>query len=62
MDIHCDTSFRSILENYSISSTSRAHILSYLGKGGKAMVHNGCQSIFTWSKVEKGLMLMGKLI
>ncbi len=33
MDIHHDTSFRSILEDDSISSTSKARIRSYLGKG-----------------------------
>jgi hypothetical protein len=33
MDTHHDTSFKSILENDFIPSTSRARICSYLGKG-----------------------------
>jgi hypothetical protein len=33
MDSHHDTSVRSILEDDSISSTSKAHICSCLGKG-----------------------------
>jgi hypothetical protein len=33
MDIYHDTSFRSILEDDSISSTSKAHICSCSGKG-----------------------------
>jgi hypothetical protein len=35
MDIHHDTSFKSILEDDSISSTSRAHIHYCLGKGAR---------------------------
>ncbi len=35
MDIHHNTSFRSILEENSISSTSRAHICSCSGKGAR---------------------------
>jgi hypothetical protein len=35
MDIHHDTSFRSILEDDSISSTSRAHIHFCLSKGAR---------------------------
>jgi hypothetical protein len=34
MDFHHNTSLGSILEDDSVSSTSRAHIHSYLGKGG----------------------------
>ncbi len=44
MNFHHDTSLRSILENDSISSSSRAHICSCSGKGNKAMV--GCQAIY----------------
>jgi hypothetical protein len=33
MDIHHDTSFKSILEDDSISSTSKVHIHFCLGKG-----------------------------
>ncbi len=35
MDIHQDTSFKSILEDDSISSTSRTHIRFCSGKGGE---------------------------
>jgi hypothetical protein len=40
MDFHHDTSFKFILENDSISSTSRVHVLFLFEQGGKAMV--GC--------------------
>ncbi len=40
MDFHHNTSFRSILEDDSISLASKAHICSCLGKGARAMV--GC--------------------
>jgi hypothetical protein len=40
MDFHHDTLLRFILENDSISSTSRAHILFLFGQRGRAMV--GC--------------------
>ncbi len=35
MNVHYDTSFRSILEDDSISSTSKVHIHYYLGKGAR---------------------------
>jgi hypothetical protein len=38
MDIHHNTSFKSILEDDSISSTSKAYICSLFGQGGEAMV------------------------
>jgi hypothetical protein len=38
MDIHHDTSFRSILEDDSISFISKSCIHFCLGKGGKVMV------------------------
>jgi len=39
MDIHHDTSFRAILEDDSISSTSKARIHSCLGKGAWLLGH-----------------------
>jgi len=44
MDFHHNTSFRFILEDDSISSTSKARIRFCLGNEGKAMV--GCYAIY----------------
>ncbi len=57
MDIHHDTSLKFILEDNSISSTSKACICSYSGKGAglwlvtKPYIHSFCVTHFTFTSM-----------